>query len=315
MTNLIGIRGIASYLPMGRLRNQEIFERFGFELDFLSKKLGIESRPRAAKGESTVDLCLAAVANLREESNLPMERIGAIFVVTQTPDRVLPQCSSLVQDRLALPKTTAALDINLGCSGFVYGLSTACAFMAANRISDALLITAERYSALLDPEDRNTVPLFGDAATATWLSTDAPLYLPGRFSFGTDGGRSEAVTAGGAEQHPLRMDGRAIFSFMMSEVPGDIATCLSLNDLAADQVDLWVFHQASAYMVEALAKRVGAPAEKVAMAMAESGNTTSSTIPIALEQTCMAAEHPPGLVLISGFGVGASWASGILRRA
>jgi len=309
-----GIRAIASYLPAGRLTNPEIIARFGFEEAFLSSKLGIETRPRAGDGETTLDMCAAAAAALIGREQVDPGRIGALVVVTQSPDRILPQTSSQLQGRLGLPKATAALDVGLGCSGFVYGLSLLSAFMDANDISDGMLVTCDRYSSFMDPQDRNTVPLFGDAATATWLSSDKPRYRLGRFSFGTDGSRSEAVTAGGGQGQPLRMDGRAIFALMMSEVPGDIAACLKRNELEACDIDCWIFHQASSYMIDALAQRIGIPLDKVGKALKDCGNTTSSTIPIALERLCLAAPSPPRTVLISGFGVGASWASAVLQH-
>lgn len=314
----VGIRGIASFRPAGRLTNAEIVGRFAFASEFLSQKLGILERPVSGPEERTSDLCVEAAALLHDRNGLDFSQIGLLIVVTQTPDHLLPQTSAIVQQRLGLKKTVAAFDLNLGCSGFVYGLSTATSFMQANDIDHALLITAEQYSKILDPSDRNTVPLFGDAATATWLSRHEAVLVPGRFSFGTDGTHSKVVVAGRAASptvESLRMDGRAIFSFAMSEVPGDVERCLASNGVSKNQIDLWVFHQASAYIIDALAKRMGLLQERVALAMAETGNTTSSTIPLTMDLRGVLADSKIRTVLISGFGVGASWASTVLRRS
>ena len=205
--------------------------------------------------------------------------------------------------------------MSLGCSGFVYGLSLATSFMAANGMRRGILLTADCYSKVIDPADRATAPLFSDAAAATLIS-DEPVYVHGKGVFGTDGSGASAlmVKSGGsrapAERGNLHMDGRAIYSFMMSRVPQDVADCLALNGLALDSIDRFVFHQANRFMLESLRDRMKLPAEKVVIAVNDCGNTVGSTIPIALEP--LLAERP-ARVLISGFGVGLSWATNVLQ--
>jgi 3-oxoacyl-[acyl-carrier-protein] synthase-3 len=159
--------------------------------------------------------------------------------------------------------------------------------------------------------------LFSDAAAATLIS-DEPAYVPGRAVFGTDGaGASSLIVESGGSRAPaarghLRMDGRAIYSFMMSRIPRDVQVCLALNRLTADDIDRYVFHQANRYMLESLAGRMKLPPEKVVIAVNDCGNTVGSSIPIALEPLL---EERPARVLVSGFGVGLSWATNVLQSA
>lgn len=315
----IGIAGIASYLPEGVSDNAALVAEHGFDADFISDKLGIETRHHAGPNETTADLATRAGEAMLAKAGLQASDIDLLVVVTQTPDYLLPHTSALVHERLGAPTRTAAFDINLGCSGFVYALAAAAPMMAAQGMETGLLITAETYSKLISPEDRATAPLFGDGAAATLLTRD-PVYHLGRTTFGTDGARHRALIAEGSgtrdePRAPLFMDGRAIFSFMMTEAPKDVAACLEANGIAADDVERWVFHQASAYMLQSLAKRLGIADERLVIEMADCGNTTSSTIPIALERQVLAASPRPRRVLLSGFGVGLSWASTVLTAA
>ena len=312
----IGIQDIAFYLPADRQENEAICAAHGFDEAFITEKLGIRARHIAGQDESTSDLATAAVRTLIDASGIEADQIGLLVIVTQTPDYCLPHTSALVHGELGLSKSVPAFDINLGCSGFVYGLSTAIGFMEANGIDFGILVTAEEYSKVLDPSDRATAPLFGDAAAATLLSR-TPRYTAGRTTFGTDGSRHEALIVRGSgtragELSALEMEGRAIFNFMMSEVPADVATCLKKNDIESDDIDAWVFHQASKFMLQSVAKRLGIPHEKLVLDLEEGGNTTSSTIPIALARKVLPAKTPPRRIFVSGFGVGLSWASTVL---
>ncbi len=318
-TGEIGIAGIASYLPDAVNDNTALVARYGFDADFISDKLGIETRHYAAPNETTADLATRAAEAMLDEAGLRAADIDLLVVVTQTPDYLLPHTSALVHERLGAPTRTAAFDISLGCSGFIYALAAAVPMMAAHDMQTGLLVTAETYSKLISLEDRATAPLFGDGAAATLLTRD-PVYYLGRTTFGTDGLRHRALIAAGSGTRdepsaPLFMDGRAIFSFVMTEAPKDVAACLTANGVAADDVERWVFHQASAYMLQSLAKRLGIADERLVIEMADCGNTTSSTIPIALERRVLAASPQPRTVFLSGFGVGLSWASTVLTLA
>jgi len=315
----VGLSHIAHALPRRVVSSAEIAGTHGFEEEFVVSKLGIASRHFASEDETVSSLAIEAGKKVLAKAGLAPEQIDLLILVTQTPDYTLPHSSALVQNGLGLPKSTAAFDISLGCSGFVYGLSVAQSLLAQHEMKTALLITADTYSRLMAPDDRTTAPLFGDGAAAAIVTAETPLYRLGKFTFGTDGGRHDALIARGTGCRPgkreaLYMDGRGIFSFMMSEIPVDIDRCLARNNLDKSDIDAWVFHQASRYMIETLSRRLGIETERVIIDLSDVGNTTSSTIPIALERAVFNREVPPDRIFISGFGVGLSWASTLLFR-
>jgi len=315
----IGVQDIAIALPQGVVEcNDALAARHEFNADFIREKLGIETRRKLGPDETVSGMAVDAAQQVLAANGVNAAEVGLILVVTQTPDYCLPHTGALVQSALGAPHSAASFDVGLGCSGYVYGLSIARALMTAEDIGCGLLITADAYSRLVDPADRATAPLFGDAATATLLGSD-PCYAIGRATFNTDGARSGALIAPGTgsrleRRSPLHMDGRAIFTFMMKEVPKDVAACLARNDAALDQVDCFVFHQASRYLLQSLTRQMKLEPQKVVIDMADVGNTTSSTIPIALKRQVLAAQSGPDRVLISGFGVGLSWSSNLLTK-
>ena len=313
----LGIQAISHVFGEKRCDNEALARQHGFDLEFIRGKLGIEARYVAGENEATSDLAVAAARKVLEKADLAPSQVGFVAIVTQTPDYQIPHTAGIVQCALGLPQETAAFDISLGCSGFVYGLSIATAFMDSAGITNGLLITADTYSKVIDPADRSTSPLFSDAAAATLISTDA-IYLPGKASFGSDGSGADKliIPCGGSRKpkstSPLFMDGREIFSFMMTRIPTDVKKCLTLNGKSIDDVDRFVFHQASLFMLDSLRARMDLPKEKMVYALRECGNTVASSIPIALEWVL---EERPKTVLISGFGVGLSWATQLLMRA
>jgi len=317
-----GIVDIAGYLPAKIIGNDEIVARFGFEKSFLDGKLGIRQRHVAADDEGVADMAVKAAKTLFGRTAVPLADIDLIVLCTQNPDYKLPTTANLVQHKLGLPTSVAAFDINQGCSGYVYGLSVAKAMMELNGWRNGLLITSETYSKVIDPNDRSTVPLFGDGATATLLRAGGQGRI-GAFTFGSDGsGAQDLIVRAGGGLNPgmacsgegaLRMNGRAIFNFMMSRIPRDVEACLAANGLAKDDVDLFLFHQASRYMVDALAQALKLPANKVPVDLAETGNTVSSTLPLLINSIGGLGALSGKTVMLSGFGVGLSWASTILR--
>jgi len=310
-----GISAIAHVYGERRIDNVADGAQHGFDEAFVRGKLGITTRYAASAGQATSDLAIEAARALLAQTGTRPDEVEALVVVTQTPDYQLPHTAALVQRALGLPTRLASFDMSLGCSGFVYGLSTLVSLMAHADMKRALLITADCYSKVSDPSDRATAPLFSDAAAATLL-TDTPLYRPGKPLFGTDGAGAETliVKCGGsrapADRSTLYMDGRAIYSFALSKIPQHVEQCLALNGLRLEDVDRFVFHQANRFMLESLRDRMKLPAEKVVIDVADGGNTVGSTIPIALEPL-LAERHRT--IVICGFGVGLSWATNILQ--
>ncbi|MFB1011325.1 MAG: ketoacyl-ACP synthase III [Thiopseudomonas sp.] len=309
---MIGIRSIASYIPEGRIDNIAQAQKFGRDEDFVDAKLGTRTLSVKADGQETSDLAVQAVEKLLQ-ANPALERsaIQALIVVTQNGDaEQLPHTSAIVQHKLGLPTTTACFDVGLGCSGYVYGLFVAKGFMQATGLKNAVLVTADPYSKIMDREDRMTTLLFGDAATATWLTDDQPQWLLGASAFGGDGGGADYLVVRDGHFH---MNGRQVFNFASLKIIPHMQEVLDQAGLSFDDVQAICLHQGSGAIVDAIAKRLGDEhGHKVIKNMFGAGNTVSSSIPMLLEHY---ASNPQwNNVLISGFGVGLSWGSALLQR-
>lgn len=317
-----GISNISVYLPESILGNDEIIERFAFKPNFLINKLGIETRHVAGVDESVADMAVKAGKSLLNGLQIKKNSIGLIVLCTQNPDYNVPATVNTVQDRLGFSKNIAAFEINQGCSGYLYGLSMVKALMLTENFSRAVFITSEAYSKVINPDDRNTVPIFGDGATATFLEAGGSGRI-GKFIYGSDGsGFDKLIVKGGGSRRPdlerkgdaaLYMDGAAIFKFMMTVVPQNIKDCLRRNALNMDDIDYFVFHQASRYMLENLAYDLKINMDKIPISLKKTGNTVSSTIPITIQHLGGPAKLKGCNVLLSGFGTGLSWASTILK--
>jgi 3-oxoacyl-[acyl-carrier-protein] synthase-3 len=305
----VGIKAVAGYVPPGREDLSTQLDRYGVSLDFLREKTGCLRLARKEAGQDTSDLAVEALRALENRHAGVLETARLLTVVTQNGDvGGLPHVSALVHGKLGLGPDVAAFDVSLGCSGWVYGLSVAKSFMEANGIQDGLLVTADPYSKIVDPDDRDTALLFGDAATATWLSAADPVWMPGAFAFGTDGSRAGDLQVG--DDHVLHMNGRAVLNFSATRVPACIRKTLELNATTIVDVDRVVLHQGSRYICKLIGERIGA-AEKTPFLAEEVGNTVSSSIPLILAQD--GCEHDRSIV-VAGFGVGLSWAATLLRR-
>jgi len=304
-----GILEIASYFPSTVESNLDLKDQFGLDPEFLEKKVGVLHRRRKAADEETSDLCVRAYEALCRKKEIDPAEIDFLMVCTQNPDgRGLPHTSAIVHRKLELADSVAAFDISLGCSGYVYGLSVALSFMKANQMGKGLFFTADPYSKIVRPEDKNTVLLFGDAATITLLGPSAP-WIFGDALYYTRGSGAEALCC---YDEGLSMNGRAIFNFALLSVPEQVRRLVAKAGIELDDIDLFLFHQGSRFMVEQIIRRLGIPPEKAPIDLEDKGNTVSSSIPVLLEDFYRKA----GLerILLSGFGVGLSWASAILRR-
>ncbi len=228
-------------------------------------------------------------------------------MVTQNPDFNIPHTSAIVHGKLDLPQECACFDISLGCSGYVYGLSNIISFMKNNDLKNGLLFTADPYSEIVDKEDKNTALLFGDGATVTYINDDAK-FIPIDFSFGTNGSAYKELLC----EDKFYMNGRAVFSFTATTIPKHIKAILQKNELEDNNIDKYILHQGSKYIVDTIRKRLKVDESKVPFDMHEYGNTISSSIPIILEKEMCKDENK--IMVLSGFGVGLSWGSAIIKR-
>jgi len=311
---MIGIEDIASYIPPNFESNFNKKTCFEVDDDFIINKLGVEQVSRKSPDEETSDLCLKSFVSLQEKyKKSPLNEFDCIVVCTQNPDgNGMPHTSAILHGKLNQPDECACFDISLGCSGYVYALSIVKSFMESNGMRSGLLFTADPYSKVIDHNDKNTVLLFGDAATVTLLldsKEDNNLWVPTRFNFATRGKEWNALHHQGKY---LFMNGRSIFNFSVKQVPLQVNELLKAAGLSYSDIDLFLFHQGSKYIIDQLCRMMKLPAHKVPMNLAKQGNTVSSSIPLLLEDFMVV----DGLryIVMSGFGVGLSWATCLLSR-
>ena len=318
------IADIAYYLPENTLPNEVLCaEHPDWTIEKVEKKTGIRSRHVVNDSECASDLAFMAAQKILARTD--KETIDYLLFCTQSPDYPLPTTACILQQRLGLSTAIGALDFNLGCSGYVYGLSLAKGLIESSLARRVLLLTGDTYTRFLDPSDRSVRTIFGDAGTATLLEAQPSLDGSpsiGPFVFGTDGsGAENLIRREGAnrKQAPdascyLRMNGAEVFSFTLKAVPESVTGLLEKAGSTLEEVDLFVLHQANKFMLEHLRRRLGIPREKFVIALEEFGNTVSSTIPIALAEAWKKGQLETGSrIMLVGFGVGYSWASCMLR--
>lgn len=307
---MLGIKALGAYVPERYVDNLEQAQRFGEGEAFVLGKIGAERLPLKEEGQETSDLCVAAV-NVLFEKCLDAKQVSfdALVVVTQNGDgEGLPHTAAIVQHKLGLPTHVAAFDVSLGCSGYVYGLHVLKGFLQATGGRNGLLLTADPYSKIVNPEDRNTAMLFGDAASATWIGEE-PVWQIGSASFGTDGSGAEHLRT---ENGRLHMNGRQIFNFASTTVPGHMRELMSRAGVQPSDIDAYLLHQGSAAIIDAIARRFPDEKSKFVLDMRLTGNTVSSTLPLLLEKHW---EQDWQQVLLCGFGVGLSWGATLLNKA
>lgn len=322
------IKAISYYLPKYILTNEELIKDFPeWTVDKVANKVGINNRHIASKTETAGDLAEKAAVKLFQEYEIDPKKIDFILLCTSSPDYLLPTTACILQHRLAIPTSSGALDYNLGCSGYIYGLALAKGLIVSGIAKNVLLITSETYSKYIHPKDKGNRTIFGDAASATLIACDGLAEIQ-EFSLGTDGsGAENLIVKTGGSKYPkglndlgidengalrssehLYMNGMEIFSFTQESVPKLIDDVLQMNTCKKSDIDLFVFHQANKYMLEFLQKKIKIDQDKFYYCLSNFGNTVSSTIPIALTEAIKSKriiEH--NKVLIAGFGVGYSW--------
>lgn len=326
------IKAISYYLPVNVLTNEDLAKEFPeWTAEKVASKIGISYRHIADSNESCSDMAVKAAENLFKEQKIDRKSIDFILLCTQSPDYLLPTTACLVQEKLGLPTSIGALDFNLGCSGYVYGLSLAKGLLLGGIAKNILLITSETYSKHIHPKDKSNRTIFGDAATATLVSDNGFAEIC-NFSLGTDGkGAKNLIVENGGLLNPnktglvefdeaenpispdnLYMNGSEIFNFTLEAVPLLVKDILEKNNLNINDINLHIFHQANRYMMNFLRKKIKIEEKKFYYYLNDVGNTVSSTIPIAIYHA-KKEEKLNGNVTLVGFGVGYSWGGTIIN--
>lgn len=331
------IKNVSAYFPERVLSNEEICEHAAhWTPEKILLKTGISERRISEEGQTSLDLAEGAALKLFDESGFSPDSFDYLILCTQTPDHFLPTGACILQNRLNMKQSIGAIDVNQGCSGYIYSLSLAKALIASGQAKNILLLTADTYTKLINKRDFSVRTLFGDGATASHITECGEGVGIGEFIFGTDGsGADRLIVPSGAFRSPtleskkvetedafgnfrrddqLYMDGGAVLLFGLSKVPKLMNELLAKEGLVLDNIDYFVFHQASALMLDKLIKKIGIPKEKMLIEMLNYGNTVSSTIPIVLHKYMNDGTISKNkTVAMVGFGVGLSWAGCIFK--
>lgn len=327
------IKAISSYLPARILSNEELVADFPeWTVEKIAEKVGVKSRHIVDDNETASDMAVKAANCLfADYPSCHREDVDFILFCTQSPDYFLPTSACIIQEKLSLSTSAGALDYNLGCSGYIYGLAVAKGLVTAGIAKNVLLLTSETYSKHLHPRDKGNRTIFGDAATASIISTEGFAEI-GNFALGTDGrGAENLIIKTGASRMPdkkndltfdengnpvssdfLHMNGSEIFTFTQKNVPKVVNQTLVNNNLNLEDIDAFIMHQANSYMLEFLRKKMKIAPEKYIVDMEDTGNTVSNSIPLVILRA-INKESLHGNVLICGFGVGYSWGATILK--
>ena len=332
----VGITGLSAAVPRTVINNYEYTTYFPKEdVKEIVDKVGIKERRFADEKTCSSDLCFAAAEKLITEMVVDRSEIDLLVFVSQTPDYRMPATSVILQHRLGLTKSTIAFDLNLGCSGFIYGLSVIYAMMQNSGLRKAILLDGETLSKVYSPKDRKTAFLFGDGGVAAIIEKDEK-FGKSYFSLNSDGSLEDLIkmNAGGyrnpssvetlqekvvdeygnirSEEHGY-MNGSEVFNFVIKEIPKDFKAVLEFSGKTKEEIDYFVFHQANDFMNNYLMKKLKLPADQVPSTIAKYGNTSSVSIPLTIVSELRNQLKENKLVLLSGFGVGMTWATAILN--
>lgn len=330
----VKIEAIEYYLPNNKISNDVLKIQFpDYDFTKFESKVGIKNRYWVGENETALDLAEKACLKIFEK--IDKHEIDYLIYCTQSPEYILPTTACILQDRLGLSKSVGAFDFNLGCSGYVYGISLAKGLIESGQVKSVLLVTAETYSKYINPLDKSNKAIFGDGATATYL-TKGIIDGLGQFLFGSDGSGYEKliIKNGGSKNIPnvnaelktygsdnhytdndLYMNGPEIFNFTTEIIPQFTKEILNKNNIGLEDLDYCVFHQANTFMLEFLRKKIKIDKNKFYINMEDGGNTVSNTIPIALKRLSdeIGEITDSKSIMIVGFGVGLSWAGGIIQ--
>lgn len=327
------IKALAYNLPENVLTNKMIAQEFPeWTVEKIDKKIGIKQRHVTKDGETASDLAVGAAEKLFAENNYDRSQIDYVIFVSQSPDYHLPTTACTIQTRLGLSHHITVIDVNLGCNGFVAGLSLAKAVIIAGQAKNVLLLTAETYSKYMHERDKSNRTIFGDGSAATLVSNEGIAEV-GEFVIGTDGtGAENLIVKTGGARHPqpandlqfddfgnprssdnLYMDGPAILNYSLDSIPQLVDDVLEKNKVAMDDIDLHVYHQANAFLANLERRKLRIPEEKYYCNIENFGNTVSSTIPIALCEALKEGRIKRGTKVLSvAQGLGYTWGGMVL---
>jgi 3-oxoacyl-[acyl-carrier-protein] synthase-3 len=322
------ILGTGSYAPERVLSNDDLAHMVETSDEWIRTRTGIRERRVAGAKETTSDMAVPAAQRALEDAGLTPADIDLLVVATMTADTPMPACACLLQHKLGLPTTAACFDVNAACSGFVYALDTACAMVASGRYKKALVIGAEKLSAVLDWQDRTTCVLFGDGAGAAVIgaSDDPDKGLIGT-RLGTVGNGADLlyISHGGStspstpesianRDHCIRMKGKEVFKLAVRAMDEAARDILEQHHIRADQISLVIPHQANLRIIEAISQYLELPMERFFVNVDRYGNTSAASIPIAMDEARRAGRIQPGdLTLLVAFGAGLTYGSALLR--
>jgi len=331
------ITDISYYLPETVVSNSDLGKTHpDWDMSLINKRVGVDKRHIARKGETSLDLAIKACQPLFSYNNNLKNKIDGIIFCTQSPDYIMPPNACVLQKHLDIKSDTFAFDINLACSGYIYGLLLARSLIETNSANNILFITAETYSKFIHPDDRSSRVLFGDGAAASLISSSESSSGIIAIKCGASGQHYDKfMIPGGAHRMPrssktaklqkdasgnyrtmenIIMDGMGVLAFVNSTIPNHIEIFLRENNFKKADITLFIFHQASKLALDSLSNLLELPSEKVFRNLSEIGNTVSASIPIALKQAIESKQvHSGDLVLLCGFGVGLSWGSAIIQ--
>lgn len=331
----VGITAMAAAVPAKVINNLEYTDHFSpEETKQVVEKIGVYQRRFAEPGVCSSDLCYAAAEKLITNNDIKRDEIDLLVFISQTPDYRMPATSVILQNRLDLAHNTITIDLNLGCSGFIYGLSVIYSMMERGRLRKALLLDGETRSRIYSPKDRQAAFLFGDGGVAALIEKSS-IYGRSYFSLNSDGSKEDLIKmkAGGyrfptsvetmkerivdengnirSDEHGY-MNGSEVFTFVAKEVPADIRKILEFSGNNISDIDYFVFHQANLFINSHLSRKLRLDPEKVPSTIEKYGNTSSVSIPLTMVSE-LKGKLDNKKVLMTGFGVGMTWASCIIN--
>lgn len=330
------IKHISCYYPKDIITNESLQNEFpSLKLKELTRLTGVQTRHISAKEETSLDMGVRAAEKLFADYYISKNEIDFVIFCSAGGDYITPASACIIQDKLGLSSNCGAFDFNQGCTGYIYGLSLADSLISSGNAENILLITSETITKTIHPKDSSNRAIFGDAATASLISKSNNA-SNGTFVFGTDGSKhNKIIIKHGRERFPLPesaeqdridnygnvlnnanfyMDGSEVFNFSVTKAPELVIDLLKKNNFSFEEIDFFIFHQANQIILETLGKKLKVPINKLIIDIENTGNTVSSTIPIALHNAILSGKIKKGnTILLAGFGVGFSWGGTIFQ--